>query len=102
MVKFIMLFLIGIVLIALGIVNFTGNISAIHWYHRRKVEENDVPKYGRCMGIGTALVGISLIASALLEIIFRSSVFDWIIVGGIVVGIAIMVYAQFKYNKGIF
>lgn len=102
MVKFVMFFLIGIVLIALGIVNLKGNVSTIHWYHRRKVAESDVPKYGRCMGIGTALIGISLIASALLEIIFRSAVFDWIIVGGIVVGIAVMLYAQFKYNKGIF
>ena len=30
----------------LGIVNIMGNISTIHSYNRRRVKEEDVPKYG--------------------------------------------------------
>ena len=40
-----MLLIIGIAISVLGIVNIKGNISTIHSYNRRKVSEEDVPKY---------------------------------------------------------
>lgn len=97
-----LLLIIGIILIFLGFSNFKGNISSIHWYNRRNVSENDVPKYGRCMGSGGMIIGFSLIISALLELIFSSSVFDYIILFGCAIGVIVMLYGQFKYNKGIF
>lgn len=42
-----LLLVLGIFLSVLGIVNMKGNISTIHSYNRRKVKEEDVPKYGR-------------------------------------------------------
>ena len=100
--KYALLIIIGIRLRFLGFSNFKGNISSIHWYNRRNVSENDIPKYGRCMGSGGMIIGFSLIISALLEIIFSSSVFDYIILFGCAIGVIIMLYGQFKYNKGIF
>lgn len=47
------------------------------------------------------IIGFSLIISALLELIFSSSVFDYIILFGCAVGVIVMLYGQFKYNKGI-
>lgn len=41
------LLILGIFISVIGIVNMTGNISTIHSYNRRKVKEEDVPKYGR-------------------------------------------------------
>ena len=40
------LLILGIFISVIGIVNMTGNISTIHSYNRRKVKEEDVPKYG--------------------------------------------------------
>ncbi|MFR7742999.1 MAG: hypothetical protein ACLU3I_06730 [Acutalibacteraceae bacterium] len=40
-----------------------NEISTIHSYNRRKVKEEDVPKYGRAVGTGTLIIGVSLIAA---------------------------------------
>ena len=47
------LLILGVFISFLGIVNIMGNISTIHSYNRRKVKEEDVPKYGRAVGTGT-------------------------------------------------
>lgn len=45
-----LLLILGIFLSTLGTVNIKGNISTIHSYNRRKVKEEDVPKYGKAVG----------------------------------------------------
>ncbi|MCH5353932.1 MAG: hypothetical protein J1E06_10785 [Acutalibacter sp.] len=102
MEKFIIMILLGAVIVILGISNIRGNISSIHWYNRRKVSENDIPKYGKCMGIGSVIVGFSLVIPAVLELAFQSDLFDYIVLIGCIIGVVIMVYGQIKYNKGIF
>ncbi len=102
MIKYVILTVLGIIMIALGAVNCKGNISSIHSYNRRNVSENDIPKYGKCVGIGTVICGSSLLVTVLLEIILRKSVFDIVIPIGLVIGLAFIIYGQFKYNKGIF
>lgn len=98
----IILLVIGLLISALGIVNISGNISTIHSYNRRKVREEDIPKYGRVMGSGTLIIGISLILSfALISLDVDISI-DYIVIPAVIVGVAIMLYGQFKYNKGIF
>ncbi len=92
----------GMVLIILGTSNYRGNVSSIHWYNRTRVSREDMPKYARCVGSGTLVVGISLIVSALLESVFQTSVFDYLILLGCAVGLGIVLYGQFKYNHGIF
>lgn len=39
------LLILGIFISVIGIVNMTGNISTIHSYNRRRVKEEDVPKW---------------------------------------------------------
>ena len=102
MAKLIAFILIGCVLAALGITNMKGNISSIHWYNRRKVSERDIPKYGKCVGSGTLVMGVSMILSALFEMIFKTAILDYIVLTGYVIGLAMILYGQFKYNKGIF
>ena len=53
------LLILGIFISVIGIVNMTGNISTIHSYNRRKVKEEDVPKYGRAVGTGTLIIGVT-------------------------------------------
>ena len=52
------LLILGLFISALGIINIMGNISTIHSYNRRKVKEEDVPKYGKVVGTGTLIIGV--------------------------------------------
>lgn len=93
---------LGIILTILGIFNMQGNIATIHWYNRRKVSKEDQLPYCRCMGLGTLIIGVSLIIAGLLLPLIGDEGSAWIMAGGILVGLALMLYAQIKYNKGIF
>ena len=93
---------LGAIISSLGIFNLRGNIGSIHWYNRRKVtKENQLP-YCRCVGLGTLIVGLSMILSGIVQAFAGIEVGGIIIVVGFMVGLALIVYAQFKYNKGIF
>ena len=92
----------GVLIVCLGIMNFKGNISSIHWYNRRKVAKENEKQYGKYMGIGTIIIGSSLILNSILQMIFGLEIFYCIIVIGVVVGLGFILYSQIKYNKGIF
>ncbi len=89
--------IIGCVIILLGFFNLRGNISSIHWYHRRKVTKENQPAYCRCMGIGTVLCGLACVIGAAFpdapEIFFFAP---------LCLGLLLMLFAQFKYNRGLF
>ena len=97
----IVLLILGIFISVIGIVNMTGNISTIHSYNRRKVKEEDVPKYGRAVGTGTLIIGVSLIA-AFVTTFWSEEAMSFIVIPALVIGLGFILYAQFKYNKGIF
>ena len=92
----------GVLIVCLGIMNFKGNISSIHWYNRRKVAKENEKQYGKYMGFGTIIVGSSLILNSILQMIFGLEIFYCIIVIGVVVALGFILYSQIKYNKGIF
>ena len=93
---------IGGIISALGLFNLRGNIGSIHWYNRRKVSKEDQLPYCRCMGLGTLIMGASMMTAGIVQAIFNPEVGAVIIVIGIIIGLALILYAQFKYNKGIF
>ena len=95
------LLILGIFISVIGIVNMTGNISTIHSYNRRKVKEEDVPKNGRAVGTGTLIIGVSLIA-AFVTTFWSETAMSFIVIPALVIGLGFILYAQFKYNKGIF
>ena len=97
----IVLLILGVFIAIIGIVNMTGNISTIHSYNRRKVKEEDVPKYGRAVGTGTLIIGVSLIA-AFVTTFWSETAMSFIVIPALVIGLGFILYAQFKYNKGIF
>ena len=99
--EYIFMLLAGSVLIVLAIQNFKGNISTIHSYNRRRVSKADAPKYGITMGLGTFIMGASTAATAILQMIFNQEAIFYLLATGAAIGLAIMIYAQFKYNKGI-
>ena len=95
------LLILGALLCVLGVVNLRGNISTIHSYNRRKVREEDVPKYGKAMGTGTLIIGASLVVS-FVTTFWSEAIMAFILVPALLVGLGFMLYAQFKYNGGLF
>lgn len=95
------LLVMGILLSTLGIVNIRGNISTIHACNRKRVKEADIPRYGRAIGAGTLVIGAAFIASYLVTF-WNAAVIDYIMLPGLGIGLALILYAQLKYNHGIF
>ena len=54
------------------------------------------------MGAGTIVIGLGMAVTAVLQMFLCLENLFYITVAGIAVGLAIMLWAQFKYNKGIF
>ena len=97
----IIMLILGVFISVLGIVNIKGNISTIHSYNRRKVKEEDIPKYGKTVGTGTLIIGISLVLGFIVSF-WSEIIIDYIILPAVIVGLGFILYGQFKYNKGIF
>lgn len=93
---------LGIVFVLLGIFNMCGNIGSIHWYNRRKVTKENQKAYCLVMGLGTLVIGIALIAATIVQILVEVEQGAFVVLGGVVIGFVLMLYAQFKYNRGLF
>ena len=91
----------GLVIIILGILNMKGNISLLHSYHRKRVKEEDIRPFGRIIGIGTIIVGITIIAAGITGVFFENAT-NIVLIAGFVPGFGLILYALLKYNKGIF
>lgn len=97
-----MMIFLGLILIVIGIFNRKGNISTIHWYNRRKVSEADRPAYGKWMGLGTILCGAGLMAGGIFQYFAPEGIWSIPVVVGLVIGLGLMLYAQLKFNHGLF
>lgn len=96
-----MMLVLGLFISIIGIMNIKGNISTIHSYNRRNVQEEDIPKYGKVVGIGTLIIGIALVVS-FITTFWSELIMPFILLPAVIVGLAFMLYGQFKYNKGLF
>ena len=99
----------GILVSILGIINMTGNISSLHWYHRQRVTEENRKPFGKLVGLGTLIIGLSMIVFGILFLIFEQTQLQAFVVIGvielivsIIVGMFVSFYAMKKYNGGIF
>ena len=101
--------ILGVICIIIGLLQTKGNISLLHSYHRKRVlEENRLP-FGKMIGLGTLIIGISLILVSILYFVadgFQKNTFsiigDAVLIIGLAVGLCINFYAMIKYNKGVF
>lgn len=98
--------IIGIVCIGIGIVNFKGNVSTLHAYHRNRVSAENMPAFARLIGIGTIIIGAALVLMGALTFIAEklqtesySIAATVILIVGLAVGFFLNFYAMFKYNK---
>lgn len=105
MVELIAQIIIGLILILIGISNIKGNISTLHSYHRKRVKKEDVLPFGKKIGIGTIIIGCTIIIAEIVDLLFKHSfqyITNIILIIGFIPGFIIILYALFKYNKGIF
>ena len=93
---------IGTIISVLGVFNLRGNIGLIHWYNRKKVSKEDQLPYCRFVGLGTLLIGAAMIISGFLQALVSIEAGAVVILIGIIIGLVLILYAQFKYNRGIF
>lgn len=101
--------ILGIACIVLGIFNMRGHISTLHSYHRKRVSEENRLPFGRLVGLGTVIIGASIIVfsvfsavRAMTENALFTVIGSVVMTVGIIVGLGISFYAMKKYNKGIF
>ena len=109
MPTFIALSVFGLLVVVLGIINMTGNISSLQSYHRHRVTEENRKPFGRLVGLGTLLIGLAMILFGALIWIYEATQLELlVIIGtvellvGILVGSILSLYAIKKYNGGIF
>ncbi|MBE6694663.1 MAG: DUF2207 domain-containing protein [Ruminococcaceae bacterium] len=99
--------IIGAIIVILGIINMTGNIASLHWYHRKNVSEENRKPFGRLVGLGTLIVGVSVMLFGGAMALFGDNeaivlVATALLIVGIIVGLVISLRAMNKYNGGIF
>ena len=100
--EFIIQIIIGLIIIIIGIFNMKGNISLLHSYHRKRVKKEDIIPFGKKLGIGSVIIGITIILTGVFTNLNYTNISNVILVIGLVTGFIIIFYAMFKYNKGIF
>ncbi len=100
---------LGALMIAIGIINMTGNISTLHKRHRRKVAIQDRKPMGKIIGLGTLIMGFSLILFGILFFLSqKTQILSLLTIGliflivGFVIGLSLNFYGVIKYNKGLF
>ena len=101
--------ILSIVFIVIGIINAKGNISMLHSYHRNRVKKEDILPFGKKVGAGMIIIGISMMVFGGLSVaadIFSNEILNLVgvaIMGvGLIVGLVITFKAMIKYNGGIF
>lgn len=100
---------LGALVCVLGAINMTGNLSTLHRYHYKRVSEENRKPFGKLVGGGTVLIGVSLMLFGALFFVSEKTqngtylfVASVLLVVGVVIGLGLSFYAMFKYNKGIF
>ena len=79
-----------------------GNIGSIHWYNRRKVTKENQKAYCMLVGLGTLIIGVTTILAAVIQALGNIAAGGVAIGVGFLIGMAFILYAQFKYNRGLF
>lgn len=77
-------------------------ITLIHDYHYTKVIKKDIKPYTEKMGKACIVMGIGIILTGAVDSI-TNTFYGWIFFGVCFIsGLSMMIYAQFKYNDGLF
>ena len=77
-------------------------ITLIHDYHYKKVIEADKKPYTEKMGKAMIIMGVGMYLTGITDFMSHT-LYGWIVFTiSFISGLIIMIYAQIKYNHGIF
>lgn len=76
--EYLPLLAMGVLLTAAGIPDLLWRPALLQRRSRRRVREEDVPAYSRVMGIGCVIIGVSVMVSAVLLMIFDREALFWL------------------------
>ena len=96
----ILLIVIGIVFIVCAVVVMGGKIELMHSYHIKNITEETRKPYGRTVGTGLLVIGVGILIDGVLSFFIDNA--KPVTVVSLIIGLIIIFYGQFKYNKGIF
>ena len=77
-------------------------ISLIHDYHHKKVKDSDKKAYTTIMGKSLLIIGVGIILTGVIDFITHTLYGWWIFGIAFCIRLIIIVYAQVKYNHGLF
>lgn len=81
---------------------YKGNTDMIMQYHQTRV--TDPAAYGRAFGKAMGVMAAAMFLSGCAALFGEKAAWIpmWILLAGLVIGIAMILYIQKKYNNGIF
>lgn len=97
--------ILGLLILGIGVMNWMGNLSTLHAYHRQHVLPANRKKMGRVVGFGMMLIGLALILSSLTSWFGSAQsarIASWITLVLVFVGVAIDLYGIIRYNGSLF
>lgn len=91
--------IVGIILIIIGyLIWIKKKISLLHFYHYANVRKEDLKDYGKHMGIGNIILGISISLMGIF-MYMKLDIIGWLVfILGFIISIYIFHKAQMKYN----
>ena len=100
----IIMFLTAVPMIKICIAIYQGKTNLIHDYHQTKV--TDKVAYGKAFGKAMLIVSFALFLSGIISLFGDSETIAMIAIAvlfvGLIIGIALIVAVQKKYNNGVF
>lgn len=90
--------IVGLLVSVFSIPNLMGKVASYERCRRQGIREENMPAYSRIMGVGTLIMGISIIITAALLMIFQVKVVYLLAAVGCVLGVGVIVYGQTKYR----
>lgn len=93
--------IIGLILLVMAyLLDIKHKVELMHDYHTRKIKKQDVKAYCQTSGLGFLIIGISWLGQGTYDQIMSHDI--TIICYGTFIGFIIIIYAQYRYNGGIF
>ena len=102
----IMLFLIAILIFAMGVLVYRGNTRLIHDYHQTKIKESEQQEYGRAFAKGMFSACVTFLISGIIALFGKrgsvTAISCLVLAAGLIVSLVILIKVQKKYNGGLF
>ena len=94
--------LVGVLMLILAYaIGVKKKINLMHDYHIQRIKPQDVDAYVKTIGLGLLIIALGFLVFVGINLLLQNASV-LIIFLGFAIGISIMVYAQYKYNGGIF